>query len=57
MKALLLGWIMLAFSIPHTGRQRLLTVGIKAWGGVLDAHERFVDREHIGDEPDALHLQ
>ena len=30
-------------------RQRVLTVGIEAWGGVLDALQRLVDLEHVGD--------
>ena len=27
----------------------MLTVGIKAWGGVLDALQRLVDLEHVGN--------
>ena len=30
-------------------RQRVLTVGIEAWGGVLDALQRLVDLEHVSD--------
>ena len=30
-------------------RQGVLTVGIEAWGGVLDALQRLVDLEHVGD--------
>ena len=30
-------------------RQRVLTVGIEAWGSVLDALQRLVDLEHVGD--------
>ena len=27
----------------------MLTVGIEAWGGVLDALQRLIDLEHVGD--------
>ncbi len=27
----------------------MLTVRIEAWGGILHARQRFVDREHVGD--------
>ena len=37
--------------------QGLLTVEIEAWGGVLDTRQRFVDREHVGDDLCASHRE
>ena len=39
------------------GCQRVLTVETKACDGVLDAGERLVDHEHVGDVLGALRLQ
>ena len=41
----------------QTRCQRLLSVRIEAWGGVLDARQRLVDLEHVGDVRGALYLQ
>ena len=37
------------FRAGECQRQRVLTVGIEAWGSVLDALQRLIDLEHVGD--------